>query len=146
MEAFLRFHVLFIDCFVDSKLLLYTIVRVRIDTSRRCSFITNCKKKNLPSVTSSLYIPHINEWFWLLWQCQRGWKSLQYLYLRYESVRYAGYHPDPPGGGIATAPAAPGRIRAVFTRVLVIRVYFNVRCLSTCLPVKCQNISRDRIS
>lgn len=28
--------------------------------------------------------------------------------------RYAGYHPDPPGGGIASALAAPGRIRYPF--------------------------------
>lgn len=47
----------------------------------------------------------------------------------WEHVRYAGYHPDPPGGGIATAPAAPGRIRAALTRVTVVRACFNVKCL-----------------
>lgn len=40
-----------------------------------------------------------------------------------------GYHPDPPGGGIATAPAALGRIRAALTSVPVVpRACFNVRC------------------
>jgi hypothetical protein len=43
---------------------------------------------------------------------------LQHLYSRYGNVRYDGFHPDPPGGGIATAPAALGRIRAALTRVL----------------------------
>lgn len=37
-------------------------------------------------------------------------------YLCTSGMRYTGYHPDPPGGGIASALAAPGRIRVARTR------------------------------
>lgn len=75
-------------------------------------------------VTRALYVLHVkNEYFTL------NYGNMFVVFTLWEHVRYAGYHPDPPGGGIATALAAPGRIRAALTRVTVVRACFNVKCL-----------------